>query len=53
MSDLNDYFKTLPDGKWGTPLTLIIKDKKVVDALPGANEKDDALKFFKDNGLIK
>lgn len=53
MSDLNDYFKTLPDGKWGTPLTLIIKDKKVVDALPGANEKDDALKFFKDNELIK
>jgi predicted bacteriocin transport accessory protein len=51
ISNLNDYFKD--HEQWGTPLTLIIKDKKVIDYQEGYNEKSTALKFLKDNGLIK
>lgn len=38
---------------WGTPLTLIIENKKVVAAQLGHNEKETTLEFFKNNGFTK
>lgn len=51
LEDLNDYFKD--HEQWGTPLTLVLENKKVVDTLVGYTEKTDTLKFYKENGLIK
>lgn len=60
MTDLTDkdqyslmnsltYFDDLES--FGTPLTLIIENKKVVDSLEGYTEKEDTLKFFQKNGF--
>ncbi len=38
---------------WGTPLTLIIENKKVVADQKGHNDKETTLEFFKTNGLLK
>lgn len=45
-----DYFKD--NNNWGTPLTLGIKDKKVVANLSGYTDDEDALaKFFDEAGI--
>lgn len=38
---------------WGTPLTLIIENKKVVADQKGYNAKETTVEFFKTNGLLK
>lgn len=37
---------------WGTPLTLIIKDGKIVDKLEQLASEEEYIKFFKDNGVL-
>lgn len=49
----NDSLDYLKDNKWGTPLTLIIKDGKVVDSANGLLDKDGYTELFKKNGFIK
>lgn len=45
-----EYLKKLEN--IGTPLTLLIKDKKVVGHLDGAQSKSSFVKFFKENKII-
>ena len=44
----DDYFA---DG-YGTPLTLIVQDNKIVDKIEGYTSKESTIEFFKNNGLI-
>ena len=46
-----DYFND--NTKWGTPLTLIIKDGKVIDSANGLLDYDGYVDLFSRNGLIK
>lgn len=46
----DDYFDE--KGGYGTPMLIIVKDDKFVDVLEGLTDKDTAIKFFEDNGLI-
>lgn len=50
LFDSLEYLKKLESV--GTPLTLVIKDKKVVGHLDGAQEKESFVKFFKENKMI-
>ncbi len=45
----DDYFS---DG-YGTPLTLIVQNNKIVDMIEGYTTKENTIQFFKDNGIIK
>ncbi len=50
------FMDSLPyynEEQWGTPLILIVEDKKVVDAKQGFSSKEDYIEFFKKNGYIK
>ncbi len=38
---------------FGTPTTLIVKNKEVVSELSGYRTKDEMISFLKDNGIIK
>ena len=46
-----DWFKD--NSEFGTPTTLIVKNKKVVSELSGYRTKDEVVSFYKDNGIIK
>lgn len=46
-----DYFND--NTEWGTPLTLIIKDGKVIDSANGLLDYDGYLDLFEKNGLVK
>ena len=41
------------DGSFGTPLTLIIEDGKVVDYISGSRTKSQLVRDFKKAGLIQ
>lgn len=43
-----DYFS----GSWGTPLTLIVKDGKIVDKLEQMVSKDEYISFFEKYGVL-
>ena len=45
-----DYLK---NEEWGTPLTLIIKNGKVIDTANGLLDKDGYVELFKKNEIIK
>ena len=47
----DDYFEE--KGGYGTPMLIIVKDDEFVDVLEGLTDKDTAVNFFKDNGLIE
>ena len=47
----DDYFEE--KGGYGTPMLIVVKDDEFVDVLEGLTDKDTAVKFFKDNGLIE
>ena len=47
----DDYFDK--KGGYGTPMLIIVKDDEFVDVLEGLTDKDTAVNFFKDNGLIE
>ena len=47
----NDYFDE--EGGYGTPMLIVVKDDEFVDVLEGLTDKDTAVNFFKDNGLIE
>lgn len=47
----NDYFDE--KGGYGTPMLIVVKDDEFVDVLEGLTDKDTAINFFKDNGLIE
>ena len=38
---------------WGTPTTLIVKNKEVRNYLSGYREKDEIIAYYKENGIIK
>ena len=44
------YLKDLEN--FGTPLTLVIEDKEVVEALEGYKEKSEFVKFLKKVNVI-
>ena len=49
----NNSLDYLKDNEWGTPLTLIIKDGKVIDSANGLLDNDGYVELFKKNGIIK
>lgn len=51
LMDSLSYFDDVES--WGTPLTLIVENKKVKDYLEGAANKNTTLEFLKDNGFEK
>lgn len=50
FSESLDYLK---ENQWGTPLTLIIENGKVIDSANGLLDYNGYVKLFEDNGLIK
>lgn len=52
-SKFNDSLDYLKDNEWGTPLTLIIKNGKVIDSANGLLDKDGYVELFKKNDIIK
>lgn len=46
-------FDYLASDEWGTPLTLVVQDGKIVDKNNGYVELDEIKKFFTKNGLGK
>lgn len=46
-----DYFKD--NTKWGTPLTLIVKNGEVIDSANGLLDYDGYVDLFEKNGFIK
>ena len=49
LLESDDYFS---EG-YGTPLTLIVQNNKIVDMIEGYTSKENTIQFFKDNGIIK
>ena len=47
----SDDFFTEED--WGTPLTLVVQNNKIVDTINGFTSKDLTIEFLKDQGLIQ
>lgn len=43
-----EYFS----GNWGTPVTLIVKDEKIVDMLEQLVTEEEYVKFFQKNGVL-
>ena len=50
---LSKYVSYLGENEWGTPLTLIVNDGKVINSANGLLDYDGYVKLFKDNGFIK
>lgn len=50
MDSLSSYFDGVES--WGTPLTLIIENKDVVDTQLGSNSEETTLEFLKKNKFI-
>lgn len=50
---LSKYVSYLGENEWGTPLTLIVNNGKVVDSANGLLDEEGYVKKFKDNGIIK
>ena len=60
ITSQEEYDKFMSSMSWfsansdfGTPTTLIVKNKEVVAELSGYRTKDEMISFFKDNGIIK
>lgn len=50
---LSKYVSYLDENEWGTPLTLIVNNGKVIDSANGLLDEEGYIKLFKDNGFIK
>ena len=48
LRDSDEYFES----GWGTPLTLIVKDNKIVDKIEGASVSSTIIDLFKKYGII-
>lgn len=54
--DKNNFMNSLPyynENQWGTPLTLIVQDKNVIDKIEGFESKEKYIEFLKKNGFIE
>lgn len=56
--DYEEFYNTLDELKidtedFGTPTTIIVKNKKIIDVEVGAQNKEDAITFYKKHNLIK
>lgn len=51
LNDLASYFDGVES--WGTPLTLIVEDQKVVASQKGSASKEATTEFLKENKVIK
>ena len=47
------YLTYLNENDWGTPLTLIVNNSKVIDSVNGELDYDGYVELFKKNGFIK
>ncbi len=45
-------FSSLDDFDGETPTTFIVKNKKVIDSLAGYKDEDEAISFYKENGIL-
>lgn len=52
QKDFTNSLDILSEG-FGTPLTVIVKNNKVIDSIEGFESKDTMIDFFKKNNLIK
>ena len=50
---LSKYISYLGENEWGTPLTLIVNNGKVIDLANGLLDEEGYVKLFRDNGIIK
>lgn len=50
--EFNESNSFLKRGKWGTPTTLVLKGKEVIDTLSGYTEKDEVIDFFNKNIVV-
>ena len=48
LRDSDEYF----EGGWGTPLTLIVRDNKIVDKIEGATVSSNLIELFKKYDII-
>ena len=52
QTSMTESLDILKDG-FGTPLTIVVQNKKVIDSLEGFESEDAMLNFFKENGFIE
>lgn len=53
INKFNESLDYLKENEWGTPLTLIIKDGKVIDSANGLLDNEGYIELFKNNSFIK
>ncbi len=55
-TEFDEFIASLPyfseNERWGTPLTMIMKDGKITNTLSGLASKDETLSFYQQNGII-
>ena len=51
-NSLIESLSYLKEEQWGTPLSLVLKNGKIVEKLNGYREFDDYVEFLKNNGMI-
>ncbi len=50
---LSKYVSYLGENEWGTPLTLIVNNGKVIDSANGLLDEEGYINLFKNNSIIK
>lgn len=55
QTEVSEYFGQFEEfqGKWGTPLTIVVEKGKIVDSLEGYRESEEFIKFLQKHNLVK
>ena len=49
---MTESLDILADG-FGTPLTIVVQNKEVIDSIEGFESEESMINFFKENGFIE
>ena len=52
QTSMTESLDILADG-FGTPLTIVVQNKEVIDSIEGFESEESMINFFKENGFIK
>ena len=52
QTSMTESLDILSDG-FGTPLTIVVQNKEVIDSIEGHDSEETMVEFFKENGFIE
>ena len=52
QTSMTESLDILSDG-FGTPLTIVVQNKEVIDSIEGFDSEETMVEFFKENGFIE